>query len=68
MSSVEQALASLGAVLAAKKPEPEQPPQPAKVVQLQIKFHPDPSRTAFFRGRVPRPGPPIFRRPGLFRI
>ena len=41
MSSVEQALASLGAVLAAKKPEPEQPKQPAKVVQLQIKFHPD---------------------------
>ena len=42
MSSVEQALASLGATLAAKKPEPEpEPKQPAKVVQLQIKFHPD---------------------------
>jgi len=41
MSSVEQALASFGAVLAAKKPEPELPKQPDKVVQLQIKFHPD---------------------------
>ena len=42
MNSVERALASLGETLAAKKPEPE-PSQskPAKVVQLQIKFHPD---------------------------
>lgn len=56
MSSVERALASLGATLAAKAPEPErQPKQPAKVVQLQIKFHPeappapnDLLRSAFF--------------------
>ena len=41
MNSVERALASLGETLAAKQPEPEPAEKPAKVVQLQIKFHPD---------------------------
>ena len=41
MNSVERALASLGETLAAKQPEPEPAEKPAKIVQLQIKFHPD---------------------------
>jgi hypothetical protein len=41
MNSVERALASLGETLAAKQPEQEPAEKPAKVVQLQIKFHPD---------------------------